>query len=94
MAGYDGEIRINTKIETEDARQKLIGLQNQMNTTAQKIETLSKKMKEMESAKVPTEEYKEVQAHITSTRDKLSALNEKMEKYIELGRNSMWICLL
>ena len=48
VAGYDGEIRINTKIETEDARQKLIGLRNQMNTTAQKIETLSKKMKEME----------------------------------------------
>ena len=88
MAGYDGEIRINTKIETEDARQKLIGLQNQMNKTAQKIESLSKKMKEMETVKVPTEEYKEVQAHIQSTRDKLSALDEKMEKYVELGKNT------
>ena len=88
MAGYDGEIRINTKIDVAEAQQELIKLQNHMNKTAQKIETLSKKMKEMETAKVPTEEYKEVQSHITSTRDKLSALNEKMEKYIELGKNT------
>lgn len=88
MAGYDGEIRINTKIDLAQAQQDLLKLQNQMNKTAQKIETLSKKMKEMETAKVPTEEYKEVQSHIISTRDKLGTLNEKMEKYIALGKNT------
>lgn len=85
---YDGEIRINTKIETEKAKQQLMNLQNQMRKTAQKIETLSKHMSDMEKAKVPTDAYKEVQAHINSTIQKQSALNERMEKYIALGKDT------
>lgn len=123
MGKYDGEIRINTNIETEDTRRKLIDLQMQMNKTAHKIETITKKMEEMENAKVqdtgkwkslqkeidastqklrlldekrremlkakvPTEEYKEVQAHIESTKEKLNALMEKMEKHIALGKDT------
>lgn len=60
-------------------------MQNQMSKTAQKVASITKKMDEMKNAKVPTEEYKEVQAHIAKTKDQLTALNEKMEKYVALG---------
>lgn len=60
-------------------------MQNQMSKTAQKVASITKKMDEMKNAKVPTEEYKEVQAHIAKTKERLTALNEKMEKYVALG---------
>lgn len=65
-----------------------MNLQNRMVKVAQKIDTLTKKMSEMENAKVPTDAYKEVQAHINSTTQKLSVLNDRMEKYIELGKST------
>ena len=55
-------------------------LQNQINKTAQRIEMLSNKMKAMENAKVPTDEYREVQKQIDAATAKLSALNGRMEK--------------
>lgn len=63
-------------------------LQNQINKTAQRIEMLSNKMKAMENAKVPTDEYREVQKQIDAATAKLSALNGRMEKWVELGKST------
>lgn len=87
-AKYDGEILINTRIQTGKAKQQLISLKEQMNKTAQKIESLKNKMESLEKAKIPTDEYKEVQSQIESTKTKLNALNERMEKWIALGKDT------
>lgn len=87
-AKHDGEMIIDTKIRTESAIQKLMSLENKMKKTGSEAELLASKMKKLENAKIPTEEYKEVQKHIADTRTKLSALNERMEKWVELGKST------
>lgn len=83
--GYDGEIRIKTKIENADMSSQLMQLENRMEKTASKAQQLENAMREMESRKIPTEEYKEVQTQIQKAQDKLSGLNDRMEKFLELG---------
>ncbi len=83
--GYDGEIRIKTKIENADMSSQLMQLENRMEKTARKAQQLEDAMREMESRKIPTEEYKEVQTQIQKAQDKLSGLNDRMEKFLELG---------
>ena len=83
--GYDGEIRIKTKIENADMSSQLMQLENRMEKTARKAQQLEDAMREMESRKIPTEEYKEVQTQIQKGKDKLSGLNDRMEKFLELG---------
>ena len=83
--GYDGEIRIKTKIENADMSSQLMQLENRMEKTARKAQQLENAMREMESRKIPTEEYKEVQTQIQKAQDKLSGLNDRMEKFLELG---------
>lgn len=83
--GYDGEIRIKTKIENADMSSQLMQLENRMEKTARKAQQLEDAMREMESRKIPTEEYKEVQTQIQKSQDKLSGLNDRMEKFLELG---------
>lgn len=87
-AKYDGEMIIDTKIRTESAVQKLMSLENNLKKNAGEAELLASKMKKLENAKIPTEEYKAVQKQIESTRAKLSALNERMEKWVELGKST------
>lgn len=83
--GYDGEIRIKTKIENADMSSQLMQLENRMEKTARKAQQLEDAMREMESRKIPTEEYEEVQTQIQKAQDKLSGLNDRMEKFLELG---------
>lgn len=83
--GYDGEIRIKTKIENADMSSQLMQLENRMEKTARKAQQLEDAMREMESRKIPTEEYKEVQTQIQKAQDKLSGINDRMEKFLELG---------
>lgn len=83
--GYDGEIRIKTKIENADMSSQLMQIANRMEKTARKAQQLEDAMREMESRKIPTEEYKEVQTQIQKAQDKLSGLNDRMEKFLELG---------
>lgn len=83
--GYDGEIRIKTKIENADMSSQLMQLENRMEKTARKAQNLEKAMRELESRKMPTDDYKEVQDQIQKAQDKLSSLNDRMEKFLELG---------
>lgn len=83
--GYDGEIRIKTKIDNADMSSQLMQLENRMEKTARKAQQLEAALREMENQKIPTDEYKEVQDQIQKAQDKLSGLNDRMEKFLELG---------
>ena len=88
MGKYDGEIRINTNIETEDARRKLIELQMQMNKTAHRIETIKKKMEEMEKPTVKTEAYEKLENSLKQAQDELQSLRDKQAEWESLGIDS------
>lgn len=85
MAEYDGEIRINTKIDTRSASGQLQRLEQSILKVCDKADALKEKMKALANQKIPTEEYKEVSKWLEKNRAKQSALNERMEKFIELG---------
>ena len=88
MGKYDGEIRINANIETEDARRKLIELQMQMNKTAHRIETIKKKMEEMEKPTVKTEAYEKLENSLKQAQDELQSLRDKQAEWESLGIDS------
>lgn len=83
--GYDGEIRIKTKIENGNISSQLMQMENRMEKTAQKAQKLESAMRELENQKIPTEEYEEVQNQISKAEEKLSSLNDRMSKFLELG---------
>lgn len=84
MSGYDGYIRINTKIDTKKATSSLLTIQNSMDKTDAKIEELKKRLEELGSEKVPTEAFKELQDELITTEKKLDAARQKMVKFREV----------
>lgn len=60
-------------------------LQNQISSTDAKIRKLVGEMKQLETTKIPTSEYKEVQNQIDATEKKLNALMEKQDRFLETG---------
>lgn len=88
MADYDGSIRINTKIDTKDASSQLLSLWNQMQKTADKIASLRSKMDSLKDVKIPTEEYKSIQADIAKAEKELEKLLEKQAQMQNEGKTS------
>lgn len=70
MAGYDGSIRINTEIDTEQANSQMMSLENRMVKTAQKAKSLTDSMDKMKNVQVPTEKY----ARLTKQIEQLLSL--------------------
>lgn len=86
MAGkYDGEIRIRTKFDNGSLTSQIMQVENRMEKTAQKAQKLESAMRELENKKIPTEEYEKVQNQISKAEEKLSSLNDRMSKFLELG---------
>lgn len=56
-----------------------------MTKSAQKIDSLKKKMSVLDSVKTPTAEYKDIAKQIADAEKKQAALNDRMEKFVELG---------
>lgn len=83
--GYDGEIRIKTKIENADMSSQLMQLENRMEKTARKAQQLETAMREMENRKIPTDEYKEVQDQIQKAQELLKAYQNQMDGFLETG---------
>ena len=52
LAEYDGEIRINTKINTKDVSSQMMQLENRMQKTAQKAQQLESQMRKLEQQNV------------------------------------------
>lgn len=56
-----------------------------MEKTAKKAQSLETAMQELENTRIPTDEYKAVQEQIQKAQTKLGALNDRMEKFLEMG---------
>ncbi|MCM1219699.1 MAG: hypothetical protein NC321_16100 [Clostridium sp.] len=85
MAGYDGSIRINTKINTKDVPSQLQKLENSMQKVADKVVSLRQKMESLKDAKIPTDEYKEIQNQIEVTEKKINNLMARQERFLATG---------
>ncbi len=83
--GYDGYIRINTKIDSKKATSSLMTISNSMDKLDKEITDLQHKMAELGEQKIPTEEYKKLQKEIDSTSKKLETAKQKMDKFIEMN---------
>ena len=83
--GYDGEIRIKTKIENADMSSQLMQLENRMEKTACKAQQLEDAMREMASKKIPTDEYKKLTDQIEEAKKKVEEANEELNQMRELG---------
>lgn len=81
----DGSIRIETSIDTKGLQADLKKLEKSIEKSASEIESLRSKMNELGSAKIPTQEYIELQKYIDSTEKKLNALVERQEKFLATG---------
>lgn len=88
MAEYDGEIRIKTLIENGEASSKLMQMESQFQKLARESDKLSKKLKDLASQKIPTEEYKAVQMQIEKDTASLDKLLARMDKFLETGGSS------
>lgn len=60
-------------------------LEKDMAQSAKKIDSLKSKMNALNSVKTPTQEYKDVSKQIADAEKKQAALNDRMEKFVELG---------
>lgn len=85
MAQYDGAIRINTNIATKQAGKELKSLEGSIAKTADKVSSLRSKMDSLKDVKVPTQEYKEIQTQIESTKKKIDDLIARQEKFLATG---------
>lgn len=82
MANYDGRIKIDTEISSKNANSQMMSLEKRIVQTADKIAALKDKMSALSAAKIPTQEYKEIQEQInkaTAEFDKLLAKQEEMQ---------------
>lgn len=71
--------------DATSATSQLMSLQNRMEKLKYKSAELMEELQRLESQRIPTAEYTEIQKAIDKTRDKLNALNDRMEKFVETG---------
>lgn len=88
ISKYDGEIRINTKIDTEKASSQLLSLQNRINKTAQKIDTLTQKMRQMEAPTIKTDAFKELENSMQEAQSHLQKLRDEQAEWESIGISS------
>lgn len=88
MAGFDGEIKINTVINTKSATSQMLSLENQISKTANKISVLKEKMSHLSDGKAPTDEYARLQGELDKADKKFTELLMKQDKMVALGQNS------
>ena len=88
MAQYDGSIRMNTLIDTENASSQMMGLVSQIQKTTDKITSLRSKMDALKDVKIPTQEYKDIESDIAKAEKELSKLIEKQAQMQADGKDS------
>lgn len=76
---YDGEIKINTTIDTKNVSAQMLSIDNQIAKTADKIDLLKQKMSAMKDSAAPTSEYKSLQNQIEKAKLSLDGLAAKEE---------------
>ncbi len=88
MADYDGSIRINTQIDTKNASSQMLRLENQISKAAKKAADLTEKMRQMESQKIPTEEYKNITDALHRSTAEFDKLLQRQQEMIARGKTS------
>lgn len=88
MPEYDGIVKINTKINTKEASSQLLGLENRIAKTADKIASLRSRMDNLRNAKIPTQEYREISNQIERANAKFDKLLEKQMQMQSQGKTS------
>lgn len=82
MPQYDGSIRINAEIDAKNVNSQMMRVVNSIRKTEAEVSRLRSKMKELEVAKIPTQEYTQLQKDIEKASvalDKLNAKKAEME---------------
>lgn len=85
---YDGNIKINTEISVKNATSQMLSLENRIVKTANKIAELKNKMNVLSTAKIPTQEYTEIQTQIANATKEFDKLLSKQEEMQASGKTS------
>lgn len=88
MSQYDGSIRINTKIDTKNVSSQMLRLENQISKASRKASDLTQKMREMESKKIPTEDYQNISDALLKSNQELDKLLQRQQEMIGKGKTS------
>lgn len=90
MAKYDGEIRINTKIDTKGLKSGYDEIKASAKRTAKAIISIGESARKgaqnsTRGLHEQSQQYKEVQKQIEETQKKINKLEERKEKFLETG---------
>lgn len=88
MPQYDGSININTKIDTKNVSSQMLRLENQIAKASKKASDLAQKMREIESQKIPTEDYKDISDALHRSNQQFDKLLQKQQSMISSGKTS------
>lgn len=88
MPQYDGSININTKIDTKNVSSQMLRLENQIAKASKKASDLTQKMREIESQKIPTEDYKDISDALHRSNQQFDKLLQKQQSMISSGKTS------
>lgn len=88
MSDYDGSIKIDTKIDTKNVSSQMLRLENQISKTARKASELTDKMRQMENAKIPTEDYKDISDALHKSTAEFDKLLQRQQEMIARGKTS------
>lgn len=81
----DGEIKIDTLINTQGATAQMTSLLNKISATAEKVDFLKRKMEDMKASSTPTAEYKKLQSQLSRAEAALDKLRVKEQLMSEDG---------
>lgn len=88
MSDYDGSIKIDTKIDTKNVSSQMLRLENQISKAARKASELTEKMRQMENAKIPTEDYKDISDALHKSTAEFDKLLQRQQEMIARGKTS------
>ena len=88
MSDYDGSIKIDTKIDTKNVSSQMLRLENQISKAARKASELTEKMRQMENAKIPTEDYKYISDALHKSTAEFDKLLQRQQEMIARGKTS------
>nr|DAH12940.1 MAG TPA: Flagellar biosynthesis protein FlhA, Flagellar, STRUCTURAL PROTEIN [Caudoviricetes sp.] len=88
MSDYDGSIKIDTKIDTKNVSSQMLRLENQITKASRKASDLTEKMRKMENAKIPTEDYKDITDALHRSTAEFDKLLQRQEEMVARGKTS------
>ena len=88
MANGIDDLGKKSEIAVQKQAAAFAKLNNQYAAQEQKVKKLREELEAYAETKIPTQEYLEIQAQIEKTEQKLSALTDRQEKFLDTGGKS------